>query len=267
MPVKETKPLAAIVAFALVAATSAEAVISLSVGSTTIDTTVNDWVEAKGTADVTFETGADITGSGGFDNDTSVWAYDSATVTINGGTFGDVSGRDVVSSNSAQITINGGDLTDDLIAESGGTVLLNGGSINDDVRAQSGGNITVNGGTMNEDVEASGSGSTVDIYGGTVFELRPADGNSFNVSEGGKITVYGYDFEVDNVAVGDGLLADVTGQLSGFFQDGTAFAVEFDRDANGTTLGDIDLSVVPEANTFALFGVVLLFAAFQRRRR
>ena len=118
--------------------------------------------------------------------------------------------------------------------------------------------------------------STLNLSGGTTWSIYAEDSSTVNMTGGNLpgwvtaewswsgpnqalINIYGYSF---NYAPDDGI-AD-GGQLTGFWQDGTPFSMDFGDGPGSTYYDHVNLHVIPEPGTILLLG---LGGVFLRRKR
>lgn len=197
-------------------------------GSHVVDSLINQYIEiADGPGStpttVMFNTGANITGTDGWDD--TVYTLDNSKAIINDGTFV----NDVSAYNSSMIEIYGGNLLDDIYTFSDATVrfhggtlaenvdmydsstfYLQGGNVGEDVYVDNSATAYLSSGTINDDVVAYSSG-TVHLSGATV-------GDDIEVNGSGKVYITGgsinEDIEIFNSNFGGGLVDISGGQLA-----------------------------------------------------
>jgi hypothetical protein len=103
--------------------------------------------------------------------------------------------------------------------------------------------ITFSGGSSHLSLAAGGC-SSVQIYGGLLTAVISASDTS-------EIHIYGYGFDLKP-----------TGNLTGYFQDGTGFSYYL---RGPTTPAQVELHTVPEPCCIALFGAAILIRPNRRK--
>lgn len=199
-------------------------------------------------------------------------------VNIHGGDItGSVEGSKTLNLVGGNITGSGHSWNFGVITRQGSTASIEGGSItinkggswnygidnNGGIVNISGGDIHVEGGTDYSTAIMCHSG-TVNITGGhiTYSGTGAVDGYTagVQVTSGATINIYGGGFNYP-----DGPIADLTGELKGTLQDGTAIDLTFWRGYSASNAGQIILYEVPEPASMTLLGAGA--AVILRRRR
>lgn len=177
----------------------------------------------------------------------AVLANDNAEVFISGGTLGNNGFEDtVIALDDSQITITGGTIRQDVVAEGNSDVRFSNGTIEDDfllaefaTATFSGGNVeddfelfvaallTMTGGTIGEDLEVIGPDAVANVSGGDI-------GQGIGVFEGGTVNVTGGDLGTDG------------GGEFKFADNGTIrlFGSDFLLDGNPLALGTYDANLL-----------------------
>ncbi|MEO0530598.1 MAG: hypothetical protein AAF266_08480 [Planctomycetota bacterium] len=266
---KALRNLALTAAFAAVSAAPAPAVLVFDNGLATnvVDSTVNDFIEVANSpgpgggspTTVTFNTGANVTGTDFFDD--TVYVLDGSNLIFNDGQFAnDVSGYD-----QSSITIFGGQFNDDLYVQNSARLTVSGGTIADDVEAVDNSEVFLRGGSFGEDIEVDSAKLT--ISGG---QLATGGNGRLRVDGGGEIVIEGQSFLLDGSPIDFGPIGSITGLLSGVLLDGSVFTdIPFDRNpGGGFSTGRISLVAIPEASVvLPAMAITVTLTARNRRRR
>lgn len=260
-------------ALAAVLAAPAQALLVFDNGQATnvVDSTINDFIEVRNSpgpgggspTTVTFNAGANVTGTDSFDD--TVYVFDRSIVVINDGQFvNDVSGYD-----RSSLTLFGGQFNDDLYVQNRAILTVNGGTIADDIEAINNSQVFLRGGSFGEDIEVDGA--TLTLSGGHLAANGVSNlDTGLGVDGGGEIIIEGLSFFVNGVPAGSGLVSPIDGLLSGILADGTPFTeIPFDRNpGGGFSTGAIRLVSIPEPGVvFPAMVMVGALAAQHRRRR
>jgi len=192
-------------------------------------------------------------------------AFDTSTVDISGGSVGDVMTYD-----SSTVNISGGSVQEDVYVVNTSTATISGGSV-DEVWTAHTGTVHITGGQVRI---AGVNGGVVNVSGGSIGGLTAYGSVLVNVSGGSIGSMYGlkaYDsalvtFNAPVFHLGPGLSLDGervlgTGILGGVWFDGTPWAVPISQNAAGATI-----LAIPEPATLSLLAVGGL-AMLRRRRR